>query len=401
MHTPKSRMATFFNPTIILFILTIFSHAIASSKPHLSDNNPNPIRGAYYPSWTTKLKPSAINTTFFTHIYYAFLVPHNTTFKLIVNDQDDAPLLRQFISSLRSKTPPVKTLFSIGGGGADPTIFSRMAANRTSRSVFINSTIDVARTYKFDGFDLDWEFPKNTTEMKNLDILLKEWRDAVEYEAKAKKRSTPLLITAAVYYSADKFLDGTERSYPVKSINDNLDWINVMNYDYHGAWDPSLTGAHAALFDPKSNLSTAFGIGTWIRAGVLREKLIMGMPMYGKTWTLKNLSQHGVGAKAVGVGPGDDGSLTYAEVVSFNKDKNVIRGVFDKETVSAYSYSVSNRFWVGYDDPTTVKYKVGFARALNLGGYFFWAIDQDYKWEISKTLSTLGNEINQHRMHAA
>ncbi|KAL6506101.1 hypothetical protein OROHE_022630 [Orobanche hederae] len=190
-----------------------------------------------------------------------------------------------------------------------------------------------------------------------------------------------LLITAAVYYSADTFLSGAQRAYPVHSITKNLNWVNVMNYDYHGSWDTSVTGAHAALYDPKSNLSTSFGIGSWIRAGVPWSKLVMGMPLYGRTWELKGTRLFGVGAPAVGVGPGEDGALTFSQVVKFNKDHKA-KVVFDSETVSMYS--VAGKSWIGYDDVTSVALKIGFARALELRGYFFWDVHGDYKWRISK-----------------
>lgn len=236
---------------------------------------------------------------------------------------------------------------------------------------------------RFDGVDLDWEFPQNQREMEDLGYLLEEWRAAVQEEA-AEMGRAPLLLTAAVYYSADTFLSGEARAYPAASLARNLDWINVMSYDYHGAWNKSITGAQAALFDPSSNVSTSYGLGSWIRAGVPRGKLIMGLPLYGRTWQLKDPTVHGVGVAAVDVGPGWNGTgvLTYAEVLEFNK-ANKAKVVYDVATVSVYS--VAGDYWIGYDDKRTVAAKIGYARSLHLRGYFFWAINGDYKWSISKT----------------
>lgn len=236
---------------------------------------------------------------------------------------------------------------------------------------------------RFDGIDLDWEFPETPTDMENLGHLLEEWRAEVEKESAATGKP-PLLLTAAVYYSADTFLSGQRRSYPAASVGGNLDWINVMSYDYHGAWNKSFTGAQAALFDPNSNVSTSYGLGSWIRVGVPRSKLVLGLPLYGRTWQLKDRRSHAVGAEAVDVGPGWNGTgvLTYAEVVEFNK-ANKAMIVYDVATVSVYS--VAGDYWVGYDDKRTVGAKVGYARSLGLRGYFFWAVNGDYKWSISKT----------------
>lgn len=253
----------------------------------------------------------------------------------------------------------------------------------SSLSIITKQEINLNILNRFDGVDLDWEFPENPTDMANFGYLLQEWRAEVQKEADATGRA-PLLLSAAVYYSADTFLSGEKRAYPAASIAKNLDWINVMSYDYHGAWNKTVTGAQAALFDPNSNVSTSYGLGSWIRAGVPRSKLIMGLPLYGRTWQLKDRRFHGVGAEAVDVGPGwnKTGVLTYAEVVEFNRD-NKAKVVYDVATVSVYS--LAGDYWVGYDDTRTVGVKIGYARNLGLRGYFFWAVTGDYEWTISKT----------------
>lgn len=55
--------------------------------------------------------------------------------------------------------------------------------------------------------------------------------------------------------------------------------------------------------------------------------------------------------------------------------------IYDLESVSTYSYAGST--WIGYDDPMSTSIKIGFAQAVGLHGYFFWALSFDHKWEIS------------------
>ncbi|KAG8367543.1 hypothetical protein BUALT_Bualt16G0082800 [Buddleja alternifolia] len=339
------------------------------------------IKGAYFPSWAQNFTPSSINTKLFTHIYYAFLNPNNVTFKFEI-EHTQALLLVNFTSTLHATNPPVKTLFSVGGATEGTVLFSRLAADSWSRSNFIHSSIEVARKFGFDGVDLDWEFPQSSQDMVNLAFLLEEWRVEVEKEASATGRPT-LLLAAAVYYSADMVLDGPPRAYPSASISKNLDWINIMAYDYHGSWDTSATGAHAALFDRTSNISTSYGLGSWIQSGVPISKLIMGLPLYGRTWQLSDPTSHGIGAPAIDVGPGPNGTgvLTFAEVVKFNRDNNS-QVVYDLTTVSMYS--VAGTTWIGYDDNESVTEKIRYARGLGLRGYFFWAVNGDYEWRISK-----------------
>ncbi|XP_059635438.1 nod factor hydrolase protein 1-like [Cornus florida] len=366
------------------YFLCIFVILSLTTNPAMASSSSQAIKGAYWPSWSSNLSPSDIDTSLFTHIYYAFLTPNNVTFKFDISNSV-ATMLLSFTSTLHAKNPPVKTLFSIGGGGEGPLIFSRMVSTPSSRKNFIDSTIQVARKFGFDGIDLDWEFPKTTTDMEHLGHLLKEWRAEVRKEAKATAQS-PLLLGAAVYFSSDFFLDDVYRAYPVASLSENLDLVNAMCYDYHGSWNTSVTGAQAALFDPNSNISTSYGLGSWIKAGLHRKKLIMGLPLYGRTWQLKDPRSHGIGAPAVGVGPGDLGTMTYSQVENFNKENNATV-VYDADTVSVYS--VAGTSWIGYDDARSTSVKIGFAQSHHLGGYFFWAVNGDHEWKISRQASKL------------
>ncbi|KAK4772161.1 hypothetical protein SAY86_013936 [Trapa natans] len=341
--------------------------------------SPLPVKGAYYPSWFADTFPaSAIDTSLFTHILYAFLSPSNETYRFEIS-ASTAALLSNFTSSLRRKTPRVKTLISIGGGSAGPTLYAQMASSVATRKAFIDSSISVARRFGFDGLDLDWEFPENPAQMDDFSQLLAEWRTAVNREARSTRRP-PLLLTAAVYFASDFFLSDVYRAYPAASIARNLDFINAMCYDYHGSWDTSATGAHAAFFDPSCNVSSSYGLNSWVRAGVPRRKVIMGLPLYGKSWKLKDPNVNGVGAPAVGVGPGDVGILFYYQVVKFNRD-NSAKVVFDRTTVSTYSYVGTT--WIGYDDVKSTTTKIRLAKNMGLGGYFFWALSYDVNWQIS------------------
>lgn len=349
--------------------------------------SPPAVKAAYWPSWTQTFPPSAIDTTLFTHIFYAFLLPSNVTFKLEVSEST-ASLLKNFTGTLHQKNPPVKTLVSIGGGSSDPKLFARMASNKGSRSIFIDSAMEVARRHGFDGLDLDWEFPKDPKEMVDLGQLFKEWRVAIRKEAKSTHRS-PLLLTAAVYFAVDFQWDETYRKFPVASIAKSLDWVNAMCYEYRGSWDTSATGAHAALYDPNGNISTSYGLTSWVRAGVPGNMVVMGLPLYGRTWLLKDPKVNGIGAPATAAGPGDDGILIFSQVEKFNKE-NGATVVYDAKTVSTYSYAGTT--WIGYDDSRSTTVKLEFAQALGLRGYFLWALSYDSEWEISKQ----GNPVFGH-----
>ncbi|KAL2549581.1 Acidic mammalian chitinase-like [Forsythia ovata] len=67
-----------------------------------------------------------------------------------------------------------------------------------------------------------------------------------------------------------------------------------------------------------------------------------------------------------------------ASHLQFNRDHKA-KVEYDLEGVSMYS--VAGTTWIGYDDTLSVTVKIGYARALGIRGYFFWAVHGDYKWK--------------------
>jgi chitinase len=69
-----------------------------------------------------------------------------------------------------------------------------------------------------------------------------------------------------------------------------------------------------------------FAIKYWIQNGTPKDKLNLGIGIYGRSFTLQNANNNGVGAAANGAGkPGpyteEDGYLGYNEVQQFLSHK--------------------------------------------------------------------------------
>ncbi|CAJ1944778.1 unnamed protein product [Sphenostylis stenocarpa] len=120
-----------------------------------------------------------------------------------------------FTQTVQRKNPSVKTLLSIGGGASDPSTFSTMASQPSSRKSFIDSSIQLARSNNFHGLDLDYEYPSSSSDMQNLGVLIREWRTALFSEARTSGKQVLLLALAAFinsnYYSLN---------YPIYTGND-------------------------------------------------------------------------------------------------------------------------------------------------------------------------------------
>nr|GMD78969.1 class V chitinase-like [Ipomoea batatas] len=187
------------------------------------------VNGAYWLA-DAGVPSSDIDSTLFTHLFCAFAKLDPITNKVTLPSAS----FSQFTPTVRRKNPSVKTLLSIGGGIFHPVTFLVMASHPSSRKSFIDSSISVARANGFSGLDLVWEYPITTNQMADVEALLKEWRAAVAAEAASSGRS-PLLLTTAINNEPRI----NKLSYPIQAIQKNLDWVNVVAYDYYGPFSGS------------------------------------------------------------------------------------------------------------------------------------------------------------------
>ncbi|CAN1256450.1 Class V chitinase [Linum perenne] len=271
------------------------------------------VKGGYW--FPGSLPISDIDSTLYTHLFVAFanLDPVSYT----VNISSEAQVkFSNFTELVRQKNLFVKTLLSIGGAGANGTAFALMAGNSTTRQVFINSSVSLARSYGFDGLDLDWEFPSSWEEMASFALLVMDWRRLVEVEALMSRKPT-LILTAAVYYSS-VYYTSSSAIYPIQAISNNLDWINVMSYDlYVPNWSPNSTGPPAALYGSDQVISVDSGIRSWLQQGLPATKIVLGLPFYGYAWQLLNSNQTGMYIPANGTDLPEGGAMTYGQINRF------------------------------------------------------------------------------------
>ena len=147
--------------------------------------------------------------------------------------------------------------------------------------------MDFIQTHGFDGLDVDWEYPGDTerggnyNDRDNYSLLLEE--------LKAAFQPFGWLLSAAVPAPKSRIDSG----YDVKRISQVLDFINVMTYDLHGSWD-GFADHHSPLFKrqhdyyPFNTLTVDYSMQYWHQKGAPKDKLIMGVPFYGRSFVLQS-----------------------------------------------------------------------------------------------------------------
>ena len=172
--------------------------------------------------------------------------------------------------------------------------------------------------------------------------------------------------------------------YDVPELSKYLDYINVMTYDFHGQWE-NRVGHNSPLFPLNSasefqeKLTVDYSAKEWVRQGAPLEKLIVGMPVYGRTFQLADPAKFDIGAEALGGGEagrytGESGFLSYYEICDFLHQPNTTL-VWDNEQQVPFAYRGDQ--WVGFDDERSLRTKVAWLKTEGFGGIMVWSVDLD------------------------
>uniref|UniRef100_UPI0037E968B3 chitinase, acidic.1 n=1 Tax=Semicossyphus pulcher TaxID=241346 RepID=UPI0037E968B3 len=333
---------------------------------------------AQYRPGAAKFTPDNIDPFLCTHVIYA-LATINSFNQISPVEWNDVEQYGR-LNVLKKANPALKTLLSVGGTSNGISPFIATVSTPESRAAFIKSAISFLRTHKFDGLNLAWEYPAHNgsplTDKQKFTLLVKELVKAFEDDAKDTKK-TQLLLSANVA----GFLPTIDAAYEVNEISAKLDFINVMTYDFHGHWE-AVTGHNSPLYrssvDSGSHVhhNINSSIGHWMALGAPAEKLLLGVPTYGRTYRLTS-GANGLGAPAKG--PADAGPYTrtagfwaYYEICGFTPSATV--GWISEQEVP---YATFGSAWVGYDDLRSLSSKVQWMTANHLGGAHVWTLDMD------------------------
>lgn len=82
-----------------------------------------------------------------------------------------------------------QVLLAIGGWAFGSTPFKELTGNVFRMNQFVYDAIEFLREFKFNGLDVDWEYPRGTDDKVAYLSLLKELRLA--FEGKSYQKITP------------------------------------------------------------------------------------------------------------------------------------------------------------------------------------------------------------------
>ena len=325
---------------------------------------------------------------------------------------------------LKQNFPHIKTLLSIGGWTWS-NHFSDIYADPDKHVAHCNSILWYLENYDIDGIDIDWEYPGVQGEGDNVVRSCKDhvgnpvssdscdaqnFRKFVNY-CGLRLQAAGKLLTMALACDPQKYNDYAEPpenedpgEMDLDGMIGNIDWIDLMAYDMKGSWSP-VTGHHAGLHPnsseetyfpeyPESEFNAARCVQGYIANGVPAEKLVIGVPVYSRSWkgiedvNLVDPPVHGLFNTHTGVPKGtwdggkwgNSGVFDYEDIVR-NIEPGAITTDWD-ETASAATLTwglkgKDGRGFMSYVDPAGICDRADHILENGLLGMMFWEFSGD------------------------
>jgi chitinase len=314
-----------------------------------------------------------------------------------VADVFNQPLAGNFnqLKELKAKHPHLKVLMSLGGW-----TWSRYFSNAAlpaNRSAFVASCIDLfikgnlpvfggepqggpgSAFGVFDGIDLDWEWPGSEGNAGNI-VRPEDKANFAALVAEFRSQLNAYGASVGRQYLLSAFLPADPAKIDAgiaASVFNHFDYVTVQGYDFYGAWQPQ-TNHQSQLRSPAANpappnqrFSVDSAINKYVSLGAPANKLVVGLPAYGRGWT---------GVASTNNGLYQSGSPAQGTFEAGIEDYDVLKNrpgtIFRDNTNGAIWKYDGTTFW-SYDDPQLIQAKGSYVRGRGLGGLMIWSLDGD------------------------
>ncbi|MER5889833.1 chitinase C-terminal domain-containing protein [Streptomyces sp. NPDC001941] len=388
------------------------------------------------------------------------------------------------LNKFKKQHTNVKTLISVGGwaetGGyfgddgkrVNSGGFYSMATNadgsvnQTGVDTFADSAVAFIKKYGFNGVDIDYEYPTTMKDagnpldyslsnarraglVKGYAALMKSLREKLDRAGAADGKHYLLTVAAP---SSGYLLRGME-TFQVQKY---LDYVNIMSYDLHGAWN-EYVGPNASLFDDGKDAELAAanvygsqqygGIGYlntdwayhYFRGSMPSGRINVGLPYYTRGFKNVQGGTDGLWGKAAattcpagsGLTKCGDGAVGIDNLWHDKDDngkespagsnpmwhaKNLEKGIvgdyvtkygfpadtkltgsyvrkYDSTLVAPWLWNADKKVFLSTEDEQSVGAKADYVVNRGIGGTMIWELAGDYQWNAAKNQYEMGSTL--------
>ncbi|MDO4334885.1 MAG: glycosyl hydrolase family 18 protein [Bacteroidales bacterium] len=312
-----------------------------AGKPADGEAPGRPIMAVGY---VESFRPTVPDANMFTHLIYAHAGFNEACDGLEI---PNLAKLKQ-LTGLKKENPELKVEISVASSRRDG--FSEMAADKKKRKAFAASVRAVLDSLNLDGVNLDWEFPgtengghtATPADSRNYVKVVKDIRKAI-----GKKKEISFYS-----FNTGDYID-------FKGMVPYVDHVYVSGYNLSVPQEGKPAWHQSPLY-PSAKLgewSVSGAVERHLGLGVPREKLLIGIPFYGR---------------------GKSPFPSYVACSAFAKYSDGLQQLWDDEAKAPYYADKDGNLVLGYDDQRSIAAKIDFIRENGLPGLFVWNYDTDY-----------------------
>ena len=194
-----------------------------------------------------------------------------------------------------------------------------------------------------DGINVDIE-GMDASQRLNLNLFISELKQVVP---------EVVIATPAIDWS---------NAYDYNTLASLSDGLFIMGYGYH--WSGGDPGPVDPLNgnSPWSQYSLAWSVQDYINDGVPKDKIILGLPLYGRKWPTTNNTIPGTAT-----GTGIPVIMNDAVV-----EASIMGSLYDTPSQTPYILYNNEQLW--YGDVESVRERIRFAVSSDIQGIGFWAL---------------------------
>lgn len=217
-----------------------------------------------------------------------------------------------------------------------------------ARKHFINVMIDEAKTYGYEGINVDFE---------NIYLEDKDALTHFIHELSIYMNKAGLILSMDVTVMGGS--DTWSKCYDHEALGKIVDFLIIMSYDEHWASSP-ISGPVASYNWVRDNLEQIAEI-------VSSDKLIMGIPLYTRVWrefpSTEKANQYSTKSSAIGM-----------EAQNAFIDKYELTPLWDEQSQLYYAtfFEADAQVKIWIENARTISAKLEIVKSLNLRGAAMW-----------------------------
>jgi hypothetical protein len=219
-----------------------------------------------------------------------------------------------------------------------------LLAGRPERGALINQLIEATRNY--DGLQIDFE-----------NIPARDGNAYISFLSELRAGLKDKMLTVALPARTRKIADDV---YDYEKIKPYVDRILIMAYDEH--WSGSDPGSVASMDWCKR-------VADYCLRVKRKEKLVMGLPFYGRAWGDYSPSR----------------ALVYTTIEGIIKEHNVTR-ITRENGIPVFRYNRDVSIVVYFEDEYSLSARMEMYKSMNVRSIGFWRVGQETLevWKILK-----------------